>query len=317
MRLNCTIQEKKRISHGCRDTRSSPTVVCLPTLEKFMTTMMLLRPQASKTLNLSRSKPFLIVASTKTDGRSLPNSKLQENLRVLDKLLAKNDEDSALNLVSSLSSNGIMKAFSGANQIPKRAYSLEELRLNKIEPSQFLAPTDSTLGGVRSVMQGSLLLGLLAAYFSETIAIDRLVQLAVFVAALLTTDQILNAGGMEALLLDTAARVISPSYKRRVALHESGHFLIAYLVGILPKSYTLSSWDAFISRRALNVQAGTTFCDSLFQKEVSSGRLTSSSLDKYTCVALAGVATEWLRFGYVAISLMLLMILREISISSH
>ena len=263
----------------------------------------LLRPQTPKTPNnLSRSKPSLIVSSTKIDGRSLPNPKLQENLRVLDKLLARNDEESALNLVSSLRSNGVMKAFSGPNQIPKRAYSLEELRLNKIEPSQFLAPTDSTLGGVRTVTQGGLLLGLIAAYFSEAIAIDRLVQLAVVVAALTTADQILNAGGVEALLLDTAARIISPTYKRRVALHEAGHFLIAYLVGILPKSYTLSSWDAFISRRALNVQAGTTFCDSLFQKEVSSGKLTSSSLDKYTCVALAGVATEWLRFGYVAIA---------------
>lgn len=29
-----------------------------------------------------------------------------------------------------------------------------------------------------------------------------------------------------------------------------------------------------------------------------SGKLTSSSLDTYSCVALAGVATEWLRFGH-------------------
>ena len=47
----------------------------------------------------------------------------------------------------------------------------------------------------------------------------------------------------------------------------------------------------------LNVQAGTVFCDAAFQREVASGRLSSSSLDVYSCVALAGVATEWLRFG--------------------
>jgi len=35
----------------------------------------------------------------------------------------------------------------------------------------------------------------------------------------------------------------------------------------------------------------------VFQAEVASGRLTSGSLDTYACVALAGVATEWLRFG--------------------
>lgn len=48
--------------------------------------------------------------------------------------------------------------------------------------------------------------------------------------------------------------------------------------------------------RALNVQAGTQFCDSEFQTEVNSGRLSSSSLNKFSCIALAGVATEYLRW---------------------
>lgn len=47
--------------------------------------------------------------------------------------------------------------------------------------------------------------------------------------------------------------------------------------------------------RALNVQAGTQFCDSEFQAEVNSGRLSSGSLDNFSCIALAGVATEYLR----------------------
>ena len=56
--------------------------------------------------------------------------------------------------------------------------------------------------------------------------------------------QIANSGGLEALLVDTAGRVISSSYGERVALHEAGHFLCAYLVGLLPRRYTLSSLDA-------------------------------------------------------------------------
>jgi hypothetical protein len=47
--------------------------------------------------------------------------------------------------------------------------------------------------------------------------------------------------------------------------------------------------------RALNVQAGTQFCDGEFQAEVNSGRLSSGSLDNFSCIALAGVATEYLR----------------------
>ena len=46
------------------------------------------------------------------------------------------------------------------------------------------------------------------------------------------------------------------------------------------------------------MQAGCQFCDAAFQQEVASGRLSSGSLDVYSCVALAGVATEWLRFGH-------------------
>lgn len=57
--------------------------------------------------------------------------------------------------------------------------------------------------------------------------------------------QVVNGGGLEALLIDTFARVINPSYGERVATHESGHFLIAYLVGLLPRTYTLSSLDAY------------------------------------------------------------------------
>ena len=48
---------------------------------------------------------------------------------------------------------------------------------------------------------------------------------------------------------------------------------------------------------ALNVQAGTQLCDGAFQKEVATGRLSSRSLGDYSCIALAGVATEYLRFG--------------------
>lgn len=50
--------------------------------------------------------------------------------------------------------------------------------------------------------------------------------------------------------------------------HEAGHFLIAYLVGILPKGYTLSSLEALQKEGSLNVQAGTAFVDLEFLEEV-------------------------------------------------
>lgn len=90
-------------------------------------------------------------------------------------------------------------------------------------------------------------------------------------ASVLAVDQVAFGGGIEALVLDTLAQATSPSYKNRLQLHEAAHFLVAYLMGILPKGYTLSSLDAYDKYGALNVQAGCAFCDGAFQREVARG----------------------------------------------
>ena len=61
---------------------------------------------------------------------------------------------------------------------------------------------------------------------------------------------------------------MSAEYRQRVCMHEAGHFLVAYLMGVLPKGYTLSAVDALRRYGALNIQAGTVFCDRVFQSEV-------------------------------------------------
>ncbi|KAH9299367.1 hypothetical protein KI387_031049, partial [Taxus chinensis] len=57
--------------------------------------------------------------------------------------------------------------------------------------------------------------------------------------------------------------------------HEAGHFLMAYLLGVLPKGYSLSSLDAFKKNGSLNIQAGTAFVDFQFLEEVKSGKISS------------------------------------------
>ena len=54
-----------------------------------------------------------------------------------------------------------------------------------------------------------------------------------------------NGGGFEALAIDAAGRLINKEYAERVSSHEAGHFLVAYLIGLLPKKYIISSVDAF------------------------------------------------------------------------
>ncbi|GLT95033.1 hypothetical protein SLE2022_127390 [Rubroshorea leprosula] len=87
----------------------------------------------------------------------------------------------------------------------------------------------------------------------------------------------------------------SQKYHNRVIQHEAGHFLIAYLVGILPKGYTLTSLET--SKNSINVQAGTASVDFEFLGEVTTGKV-SAMLNRFSCIALAGVATEYLLYGY-------------------
>jgi hypothetical protein len=215
----------------------------------------------------------------------------------LDALLAAGREPEAVALAEELKAGGALRGFGAAAQVPKRAYSIAELRLNGIETTEFLAPSDSTLDGVRTALQAAALVGLVAGAAGGAFDASRAAQGLLVGAFLLTADQVGSGGGGEVLVVDTVGRLLSLTYAHRVALHEAGHFLIAYLLGLLPRAYSLSALDAFLATRALNVQAGTQFCDGAFQAEVAAGQLKSASLDAYACVALAGVATEWLRFG--------------------
>eukprot|EP00878_Enallax_costatus_P008022 GHUV01008389.1.p1 GENE.GHUV01008389.1~~GHUV01008389.1.p1 ORF type:complete len:488 (+),score=99.59 GHUV01008389.1:33-1466(+) len=206
-------------------------------------------------------------------------------------------ERDAVSLAEQALQQGVLQAYGRGLQIPKRIYTIEELRLNKIEPEKLLSPRDDSLNYVRNVTQGAAAAGLAAVAYFSGFDIGKVIGVLLGGSFLLVLDQVSNQGGGEALIIDTLGRVIKPSYHDRVTLHEAGHFLTAYLVGLLPRDYTLSALDAFKRYRALNVQAGCHFCDGGFEGEIAAGRLSGRSLDKFTCVALAGVVTEYLRYG--------------------
>ena len=52
--------------------------------------------------------------------------------------------------------------------------------------------------------------------------------------------------------------------------------------------------------QSLATQAGTLFCDAGFQREVATGKISATSVGTFTCIALAGVAAEFLCFGQVS-----------------
>lgn len=62
-------------------------------------------------------------------------------------------EQQALQLVDDLQQQGVLPAFGRGQQLPKRIYTMDELRLNKVEPTKLLSPTDESLNSIRNKTQ--------------------------------------------------------------------------------------------------------------------------------------------------------------------
>ncbi|OVA11419.1 hypothetical protein BVC80_9003g40 [Macleaya cordata] len=243
-------------------------------------------------------------------------------LEQVDKELAKGDERGALSLVKELQGKpgglccfgaarqgvdlpAIVETFSGiifaerriVLQLPPRLYNLDELKLNNIDASSLLSPVDRTLGSIQRNLQLAAVLGGVSAWAVFGFTQQQILFLSVGLLFLWTIDLVTFNGGVGSLVIDTIGHALSQKYHNRVIQHEAGHFLIAYLLGILPKGYTLSSLEALQKGGSLNVQAGTAFVDFEFLEEVNTGKLSAKMLDRFSCIALAGVATEYLLFG--------------------
>ncbi|KAK6151968.1 hypothetical protein DH2020_014603 [Rehmannia glutinosa] len=220
-------------------------------------------------------------------------------LEQVDKELSKGDERAALNLVKDLQGKPDgLRCFGAARQvkIPQRLYTLDELRLNGIQTASLLSPVDTTLGSIERSIQAAAVLGGIAAWNFLELSPQQIFFSSLGLLFLWTLDAVSFNGGVSFLVLDTLGHSFSQKYHNRVVQHEAGHFLIAYLLGILPKGYTLTSLDALKKEGSLNVQAGTAFVDFEFVEEVGEQR-KSISHSRFSCIALAGVATEYLLFG--------------------
>ncbi|CAL8166511.1 unnamed protein product [Prunus armeniaca] len=223
----------------------------------------------------------------------------QQVLKQVDKELDKGDERAALSLVKDVQGKpGGLRCFGAARQVPQRLYSLDELKLNGIEASSLLSPVDTTLGSIERNLQLAAVLGGVSAWNVFGFSAQQIFYISLGLLFLWTLDAVSFNGGVSSLVIDTIGHTFSQKYHNRVIQHEAGHFLIAYLVGILPKGYTLSSLEALKKEGSLNVQAGTAFVDFEFVEEVNAGKVSATTLNRFACVALAGVAAEYILYGY-------------------
>ncbi|XP_038879282.1 uncharacterized protein LOC120071223 isoform X2 [Benincasa hispida] len=219
-------------------------------------------------------------------------------LEQMDRELAKGDDRAALFLLkeSQGKAEGV-RCFGAARQIPQRLYTLEELKLNGIETSSLLSPLDTTLGSIERNVQLAAALLAVSAWNLFDLSPQQIFYLSLGFLLFWTLDLVALNGGVGSLVLDTIGHTFSKKYHNRVIQHEAGHFLIAYLLGVLPKGYTTSSFEAFRNEGSLNLQAGTAFVDFEFLEEINAGKVSATMLNRFSCIALAGVATEYLLYG--------------------
>ena len=97
-----------------------------------------------------------------------------------------------------------------------------------------------------------------------------------------------TAPGLLRVAIDRFARV-NPEYRRRIARHEAGHFLVGYALGV-----PVGSYDLGIDQSHVN------FMESKLERKIFQGaRLTEAEALPLAVVSMAGVAAEALEFEEV------------------
>jgi hypothetical protein len=97
-------------------------------------------------------------------------------------------------------------------------------------------------------------------------------------------------------VVESLLKVLQPGTQRKVVQHEAGHFLAAYLLGCPVEGVVLSAWAALRDGRfaGRQVSAGTSFYDPQLSEQMNGGRgrVTRSSVDRYSVIVMAGIAAE-------------------------
>lgn len=112
------------------------------------------------------------------------------------------------------------------------------------------------------------------------------------VLGLATVDTLSWKNRGATLLLDLFS---SKTDKERVIIHEAGHFLVAYLLGIPIRGYTLTAWEAW--RQDYPGKGGVMFEPEAIANTPGEKPQFNELLDSFCLVWSAGIAAELLTYG--------------------
>src|SRR5919202_3994409 len=139
---------------------------------------------------------------------------------------------------------------------------------------------------------GMTLSALLGPIFNISPVIPAVTTLGVL--SLATLDSFNFQGKGATLLLDWLAGTRS-QHRDRILRHETGHFLVAYIVGIPITGYTLTAWEAF--KQGQPGLGGVMFNTDALSPDGLDVRQLQWTLDRFCKVWMAGIAAETLVYG--------------------
>jgi hypothetical protein len=205
------------------------------------------------------------------------------------------DGGGVVELYETMKAQGLLPAFGSAPVVTSsptaadKAVSVERLVSQAGLPLSALAPKKTTLllwqlAGIAAVT--SIVVGV------RTIGHESWAGPTV---ALLGTLFFLDQTVLRGLIFEQAYGRLNSEYSDRIVRHEAGHLLCGYLSGLSISGYVLSGAEAF--RDNIPGQAGTLFFDARMSKELQSGTVTNRTIDRYSCVLMAGIAAEAIEYG--------------------
>lgn len=95
-----------------------------------------------------------------------------------------------MEVVRSLKESDVLIGFDGGRRIPKRNFTLSDLRLHKIDASKLLAPKDNTLSRLRSYVTFAYLGGVSVGVLTELINISTASAIVILTGLLIGVDQV-------------------------------------------------------------------------------------------------------------------------------
>ncbi|XP_050223573.1 uncharacterized protein LOC126673462 [Mercurialis annua] len=194
-------------------------------------------------------------------------------LRRVDRELSKGNFKNALSLVKQLKGKPFgLRGFGAAKQVPKNGSALDKFEFDGVNLSPFRALVNSVMDSIENHAQFSL--------------------------------------------EDDDSREYSCEEDHFLCLqHEAGHFLVGYLLGALPKAYRVPSMEEL--RYGEFAGAKVEFLGFEFLREVgaaqmlrknntneeacskgSRGKISSKTLNHFSCIILGGLVVEHLVFGH-------------------